>query len=70
MKKILITGCSGYIGSHLCKALDKEYDVWGLDRIEPQFPIKPGQFIEHDINHPFGDFPEEFDAVIHLAARV
>jgi UDP-glucose 4-epimerase len=35
-----------------------------------QFPIKDGQFIQHDINHPFGEFPEEFDAVIHLAAKV
>ena len=70
MKKILITGCSGYIGSHLCKLLDKDYDIWGLDLFEPQYPIKEGQFIQHDINHPFGEFPEEFDAVVHLAARV
>ena len=45
MKKVLITGCSGYIGSHLCKALDEEYDVRGLDIIAPQHPIKEGQFI-------------------------
>ena len=70
MKKVLITGCSGYIGSHLYKALDDKYDLWGLDKIEPQFPMKDGQFIQHDINHPFGEFPEEFDAVIHLAAKV
>jgi UDP-glucose 4-epimerase len=70
MKKVLITGCSGYIGSHLCKALDDKYDLWGLDKIEPQFLMKDGQFIQHDINHPFGEFPEEFDAVIHLAAKV
>lgn len=70
MKKILITGCSGYIGSHLCKELQNDYDVWGLDKVLSQFPIKDGQFIQHDINHPFGEFPEEFDAVIHLAAKV
>ena len=70
MKKVLITGCSGYIGSHLCKELENDYDIWGLDLFPPQAPIKEGQFIQHDINHPFGEFPEEFDAVIHLAARV
>ena len=70
MKKVLITGCSGYIGSHLCKELENDYDVWGLDKVPPQYPIKNEQFIQHDINHPFGDFPVEFDAVIHLAAKV
>ena len=33
MKKVLITGCSGYIGSHLCKELENDYDVWGLDKV-------------------------------------
>ena len=70
MKKVLITGCSGYIGSHLVNHLKDDYDVWGLDLFPPKAPIKEGQFIQHDINHPFGEFPEEFDAVVHLAARV
>ncbi len=70
MKKVLITGCSGYIGSHLVNHLKDDYDVWGLDLFPPRASIKEGQFIQHDINHPFGEFPEEFDAVIHLAARV
>ena len=39
MKKILITGSSGYIGSHLCKLLADEYEVHGLDVIEPQAPL-------------------------------
>lgn len=67
MKKILITGNSGYIGSHLCKLLKDEYEVYGLDLNEPQAPL-----IEHylcDIRRPF-ELAEEFDAVIHLAALV
>lgn len=32
MKKVLITGITGYIGSHLAKALLEEYEVWGLVR--------------------------------------
>ena len=51
MKKILITGCSGYIGSHLCKLLEPDYEIHGLDIIEPQHPVK--EFFQVDINKPF-----------------
>jgi UDP-glucose 4-epimerase len=67
MKKILITGNSGYIGSHLCKLLKDEYEVYGLDLNEPQAEV-----VEHylcDIRRPF-ELQEEFDACIHLAALV
>jgi UDP-glucose 4-epimerase len=67
MKKILVTGSSGYIGSHLCKLLEKDYIVHGLDIREPQHPVK--EFYKIDINRPF-DSDEEYDAVIHLAALV
>jgi UDP-glucose 4-epimerase len=69
MKKILITGSSGYIGSHLCKMLKNEYEVHGLDIDEPQAPLN--EFYRCDINRQFaipGDI--EYDAVIHLAALV
>ena len=32
MKRVLITGITGYIGSHLAKALMAEYEVCGLVR--------------------------------------
>jgi UDP-glucose 4-epimerase len=71
--KILITGNSGYIGSHLTKLLSKRMDLelYGLDRNPPQLPVKehsrnniamPGYFLWTR------DF--EFDCVIHLAAEV
>jgi UDP-glucose 4-epimerase len=69
MKKVLITGVSGYIGSHLSKLLSSEYEVHGLDIDEPQAPLH--EFYRCDINRQFaipGDI--EYDAVIHLAALV
>ncbi len=69
MKKILITGNSGYIGSHLCKMLlaDGKYEIHGLDIQEPQCQID--QFFKIDITKPFSS-DETYDAVIHLAALV
>lgn len=67
MKKILITGNSGYIGSHLCKILEPDYEIHGLDIREYQHPVK--KFYQIDINKPM-QFDEEYDAVIHLAALV
>lgn len=67
MKKVLVTGNSGYIGSHLCKMLADEYEVHGLDIREPKHPVK--KFHKLDINRLF-TLDHEYDAVIHLAALV
>jgi len=67
MKKILITGNSGYIGSHLTQMLKKDYDLYGLDVNNPL--IKIDNFFRGDITKKFSA-NTEFDAVIHLAAKV
>lgn len=67
MKKVLVTGSSGYIGSHLVKRLEKKYDVYCLDFIEPKVPAK--NFVNADIRSFYG-LSEEFDTVVHLAALV
>lgn len=67
MKKILITGSSGYIGSHLCKFLENDYEIHGLDVNPPVIPIK--NFHHININHLF-NIQETFDTCIHLAALV
>lgn len=68
MKKILITGNSGYIGSHLCKLLEDEYEIHGLDYVDPQIEVK--KFYNIDITKPFSIEGVVYDAVIHLAALV
>ena len=68
MKKILITGNSGYIGSHLCKMLNEEYEIIGLDINKPLFNIK--KHLLNDIKKPLPKIKDKFDAVIHLAAVV
>jgi len=68
MKKVLITGCSGYIGSHLCQMLNGSYEVYGLDLKVPQVDSLK-DYYSVDIRKMF-ELPEEFDAVIHLAALV
>jgi len=67
MKKILVTGSSGYIGSHLCKLLEKDYEVHGLDIVPPQIPVE--HFTQTDITKTFAG-SGEFDAVVHLAALI
>jgi len=67
-KKVLVTGCSGYIGSHLCKMLENDYDVYGVDINVPQLDTLI-DYYNIDIRKLF-DLPEEFDTVIHLAALV
>lgn len=68
MKKILITGSSGYIGSHLCSMLADKYIVHGLDIEDPIVEIE--KFYKIDITKPFIFDNIEYDAVVHLAALV
>lgn len=68
MKKILVTGSSGYIGSHLCHMLKDDYEVYGLDINLSRIKLK--QFYQVDINRPFRMDGMTFDSVVHLAALV
>jgi UDP-glucose 4-epimerase len=68
--KILITGNSGYIGSHLTKILSSKnsFEIHGLDKAEPNIPVF--KYIWKDIRDPGCWDADEYDCVIHLAAEV
>jgi len=77
MKKILVTGSSGYIGQHLCKLLKQRgtYKVYGLDTIVNKKNVD--SFLHHSISEIdyYGhegiyEIDTHFDTVIHLAALV
>ena len=82
MKKILITGCNGYIGRHLVQLLNRsfQYEIYGLDLDAGNrvfLPVNASHYVNGDIRrlHQYSDakplgFPSKFDCVIHLAALV
>ncbi|MCX6291580.1 MAG: GDP-mannose 4,6-dehydratase [Bacteroidetes bacterium] len=83
--KILITGCAGFIGSHVTEHLLEEgHYVTGIDNFDPFYPRSTKEnnirefltnqdfcFIEGDItDYAFvNDLGGCFDVVIHLAAK-
>jgi len=67
MKRILITGLSGYIGSHLSQKLQNKYEIIGLDVLLPKT-----QVADHILNDIRNIYPISYkiDTIIHLAAKV
>ena len=76
MKKVLVTGAAGFIGSHLCDhLLKKKFKVIGLDNlltgsisnIEHNFRNKNFTFIEHDVRLKI-DINQKLDYILHFAS--
>jgi UDP-glucose 4-epimerase len=71
--KILVTGSEGYIGQHLCYALEKHgFEIYKLDK---HFKHRGAYTFEVDLRKPqdirkAGLDKYEFDVIIHLAALV
>ncbi|GAB2829518.1 Rossmann-fold NAD(P)-binding domain-containing protein [Ferruginibacter profundus] len=84
MLTILVTGCAGFIGSHVCeKLLQQGYRVIGIDNFDPFYDkavkvknLESFTGHEHFTFYPFditvdmGKVPrQQIDAIIHLAAK-
>ena len=73
MKKILVTGCNGTIGTEFCLRLLKEgYEVIGLDVHENKWEqevSKITKIIDLTKNESLNQLPTDIDLVIHLAAN-
>jgi len=76
MKKVLITGAAGFLGSHLCDRFIKEgYYVIAMDNlitgdlknIEHLFPLEQFEFHHHDITK-FVHVPGKLDYILHFAS--
>jgi len=67
LKTILLTGHSGFIGSHLTKSFSNKFNIFGIsNKIIPNSEITQ---IKKDIkNISIKDVPKEIFCIIHLAA--
>lgn len=64
--KILITGCSGFVGTACVDLFRKTFDVYGLDCQQNGMWLAE-HFFQQDVTAPFL-IDQEFDCVVHLAA--
>ncbi len=76
MKKALITGAAGFLGSHLCDRFIKEgFYVIAMDNlitgtlknIEHLFPLEQFEFHHHDVTK-FVHLPGKLDYILHFAS--
>lgn len=76
LKRVLITGAAGFLGSHLCDRFIKEgYHVIGMDNlitgdlanIEHLFKLENFEFYNHDVSK-FVHVPGKLDYILHFAS--
>lgn len=76
MKRILITGAAGFLGSHLCDRFIKEgYYVIGMDNlitgrisnVEHLMKLSNFEFYHHDVSK-FIHIPGDLDFILHFAS--
>ena len=70
--RILITGSTGFIGSHLVERLASDHELYGLARRAPTKPHAQVCYIYQDLAQPldYKQLPAQLDAIIHQAAVI
>ncbi len=70
--RILITGATGFIGSHLVARLAPAHEIYALVRRTPSISIANVRYIHQDLRQPLdrGQLPRALDAIIHQAAVI
>jgi len=71
MRKILVTGCNGTIGTELCLRLLKEgHEVLGIDVRDNKWEPEVSKITQiKDLKKDINSLPTDIDVVIHLAAN-
>ncbi|MCR9287371.1 MAG: SDR family oxidoreductase [Bacteroidetes bacterium] len=76
MKRVLITGAAGFLGSHLCDRFIKEgchvigmdnLITGNIDNIAHLFPLKQFEYYHHDVS-TFVHVPGKLDYILHFAS--
>lgn len=74
MKKILITGCCGFIGSELVRRLSNSFKIYGIDDLsagKKKIKHKNFKFIKGgcEQKYPYTKIKENIDYIYHLAGQ-
>jgi dTDP-glucose 4,6-dehydratase len=76
LKRVLITGAAGFLGSHLCDRFIKEgchvigmdnLITGNIDNIAHLFPLKQFEYYHHDVS-TFVHVPGKLDYILHFAS--
>tara|TARA_X000001036_G_scaffold432290_1_gene467940 strand:- start:201 stop:1097 length:897 start_codon:yes stop_codon:yes gene_type:complete len=68
MKKVLVTGSSGFIANHVIENLiDSKFDVLGVDILDPSEPIKKCKYLKKNVLDLTKQDIDGVDFIIHLA---